>query len=769
MPNQILSLDQMLEEVLTSLYSRWFTLPRRSTLPALTELRLKLAAQLEALGPPVEVTVYEQAMIGFAQSASQLPEVIDSAGATLRVLAQTEPASVRPAWGGPLIGITNVAPERIAHLVGMLRAAEPTQYSIMHMQYAAEETPQAWSAVWDKVAPVLDRVPAGVRDEVLAIRGQLDAAVSATSNWAEQRVAYAAALAGMEEIPTVIRIAWPIFLQCKYKGVVSSMRGAVVQPPPPWPVFETMAAASPTSRGETLDVDFFANIQAPSQASLGKTIWLLVQLTIKAVDGSATTDKVPVQFTRPSPDAPPPPEIVEVRLVAPGFKEETTVWSRTIMVYPDRDSQPAVFLLTAQSTGLQHLTIDFYHKGRMISSFGADTTVVDGPVTESSRLRVEQIDMAPFAGDPPAPADLELRVVKAADQNSLGFMLNSLLPAVPFRNQAVGQKTLTEKDPQTFFANRLARLSQLAADGDAEAGVDRVTHEIAAMGEELFELLMPTELQKVYWEIIKPLREQGVIKTLLITSDEPWIPWELVKPYQWDDVSDSEKSDGFLVETFTLSRWLAGRGPAAALAVEQVTLIMPDLDLTFVQEEQKFFATLAAQRHLQVTGPLQRRLEVTDLFRSGGYQVLHFATHGAFNSANADQSQLSLKDGDLSPGDLAGSNLSGIRKAKPLVFLNACHSGRVALSLTGLGGWADKLFREAKVSAFVGTLWEVNDQLAAEFAKFFYSRLADGVPLGEAIKAARTHIQQLEPANPTWLAYALYGDPNAKVTIGHEN
>jgi hypothetical protein len=331
----------------------------------------------------------------------------------------------------------------------------------------------------------------------------------------------------------------------------------------------------------------------------------------------------------------------------------------------------------------------------------------------------------------------------------------------------VGQKILTEKDPQSFFIKRLERLSLLAADGDVDAGPERVLREIAAMGEGLFELLMPTELQQIYWDEIKPLREQGVIKTLLITSDEPWIPWELVKPYQWDDVTDTEKSDGFLAETLTLSRWLAGRGPGAGLAVEQVTLVMPDLDLAFVQEEKKFFDGLAVRRNIQVTGPLQRRLEVTDLFRSAGYQVLHFATHGSFNSADADQSQLSLQDGDLAPGDLVGSDLSGIRRARPLVFLNACHSGQVALGLTGLGGWADKLFREAKVSAFVGTLWEVNDELAAEFAKHFYDGLAGDLPLGAALKAARIHVQQLAPSNPTWLAYALYGDPNAQVAIGH--
>jgi hypothetical protein len=34
------------------------------------------------------------------------------------------------------------------------------------------------------------------------------------------------------------------------------------------------------------------------------------------------------------------------------------------------------------------------------------------------------------------------------------------------------------------------------------------------------------------------------------------------------------------------------------------------------------------------------------------------------------------------------------------------------------------------------------------------------------VQAARAHVRQLDPLNPTWLAYTLYGDPNAVVRIG---
>jgi hypothetical protein len=72
------------------------------------------------------------------------------------------------------------------------------------------------------------------------------------------------------------------------------------------------------------------------------------------------------------------------------------------------------------------------------------------------------------------------------------------------------------------------------------------------------------------------------------------------------------------------------------------------------------------------------------------------------------------------------------------------------------------------VSAFVGTLWEVNDLLAAEFAIAFYDRLFAGDTLGQAFYAARLHVRDRQPANPTWLAYVLYGDPNSMIAWGAE-
>jgi hypothetical protein len=163
---------------------------------------------------------------------------------------------------------------------------------------------------------------------------------------------------------------------------------------------------------------------------------------------------------------------------------------------------------------------------------------------------------------------------------------------------------------------------------------------------------------------------------------------------------------------------------------------------------------------------LRSTADVRQLAQAGGAQLLHVAAHGRFDPQNANLSPLSLQDGALTPFDLTGERAAGLRRERAIVFLNVCHTGRLAFSLTGLGGWAERFINDLNVSAFIGTLWEVNDLLAAEFAIAFYDRLLAGESLGQAFYAARLHIRDRQPGNPTWLAYVLYGDPNSFVLWG---
>src|SRR5262249_55150424 len=99
------------------------------------------------------------------------------------------------------------------------------------------------------------------------------------------------------------------------------------------------------------------------------------------------------------------------------------------------------------------------------------------------------------------------------------------------------------------------------------------------------------------------------------------------------------------------------------------------------------------------------------------------------------------------------------RQHAPLVFMNACRSGGLAVNYTHLTGWACAFVR-AGVGAFIGSLWEARDAPARVFAECFCGRLLDKKDLRETRKGSRRAHEQLGGGDRTWLASTLYGNRN---------
>lgn len=540
-----------------------------------------------------------------------------------------------------------------------------------------------------------------------------------------------------------------------------------IQPAPP------RVAREPAKLGAVVERVFHTDVRFPQQVRVGDEVPLIVRLTrppfAAAQRGGA-----------PGPDQLDRPDYVEVVVVATGFNEGTASWSRTVAVYGDREPQPAIFLLRAgREVGDQRVTVNFYHQARYLGSVAFTSKVVAqapaavaGVTAGNSRLA------ARFVGQPPPPADLELRIVRGGSDNLLSFMLHSTKAGVGYHWRPMGQVRLNAANPRAYLETIFAHLSRQEAkpveqllEGDASVDPEA----LAVIGRQLFHELFPAELQHEFWTRIRPRRRDsahpdGAIETLSIVSDEPWIPWEMVKPFLLDPESGAEQSDGFLCETFQVARWLAGRGPVEALQVQAAAVVAPGDDAVYSRREEAFFQALSA-RQVQVDDPLRSHAALRQLAQTDGVQLLHIAAHGRAASGRQDtsdagQSPWALEDGSLTPAALAGEQGAGLWKARPLVFLNICHTARLGFALTGLGEWVAPLIGDAGVGALVGTLWEVNDLLAAEFAVTFYERLLAGDTLGRAFHTARLHVRDRQPANATWLAYVLYADPNATVVWG---
>ena len=203
-------------------------------------------------------------------------------------------------------------------------------------------------------------------------------------------------------------------------------------------------------------------------------------------------------------------------------------------------------------------------------------------------------------------------------------------------------------------------------------------------------------------------------------------------------------------------------------ALTSALLIAPKSNLASVKKEKAYFTELSkAQQAIKVNDKtLERAAEVEDALANQTARLYHFACHGDFESDNPNNSRLLLLNSSLRPSDIIGPTQVGIEKGRPLVFLNACTSAGADVSLIGIGGWS-KRFVDAGVTAFIGSLWEVNDSLAADFAEAFYNQvIITKASLGQAFHEARRIIKEKDPGNPTWLAYVLYAHPNGIVTVG---
>lgn len=290
--------------------------------------------------------------------------------------------------------------------------------------------------------------------------------------------------------------------------------------------------------------------------------------------------------------------------------------------------------------------------------------------------------------------------------------------------------------PADFFRQHLKEV----ADGEA----------LRARGAYLAEQLLPPDLRKT----LSALRHRTGM--LQIVSDDPWIPWEILRI---ENSPESTEVDGpFLCEAFALTRWFHPIRQTIYLPLSRIAAVIPrDSKLPHAEQEWEDLHTLSGDGR-RVERIAARQSEIEKAFRKGEHDGWHFTGHGFFGNRGSDLSEIWLEgDEKLTPVHLGGE-AKRIGVKRPLVFLNACETGQAGLSLTDAGGWAPHFLR-AGAGAFIGSLWPIGDSQSREFARTFYSGFTSGLPLAEAVQAARQAIRSED--DPTWLAYTIFGHPAA--------
>jgi hypothetical protein len=317
----------------------------------------------------------------------------------------------------------------------------------------------------------------------------------------------------------------------------------------------------------------------------------------------------------------------------------------------------------------------------------------------------------------------------------------NLRPFGPFR---------LEVEPAKFFETFFQEIDELPLATKEEREI--AERKLAAKGAYLTEALMPPDMREALWAV------RDRITSVIVQSEEPWIPWELCRLMGKD--GDRVIEGPFLCEAFAMTRWLPGEGFKRPLRLTNLALIVPaDSGLPLATDERDFVLALAADGR-KVTAIDPTFAKVQDAFAAGVYDGWHFTGHGVARDTNPDKSSIILgAEQAFTPEDVSGQ-AANVGIPHPLVFINACQVGRGGMGLTGIGGWARR-FVQSGAGAFIGAYWSVYDTAAFDFAKEVYTRLLDDMPIGDAVREARAKVRA--GGDPTWLAYTVFADPLAKV------
>ena len=257
-------------------------------------------------------------------------------------------------------------------------------------------------------------------------------------------------------------------------------------------------------------------------------------------------------------------------------------------------------------------------------------------------------------------------------------------------------------------------------------------------------------------------------------SDDPYIPWELVWPYNERSNDGNWKEDEFpWCISMKMTRWLNHNEltPPTRLKLNQLACIAPgDSKLTYAQRERDYLSQLCKQKNIKDTTPDKfGRSEICDLLEKGEYNWFHIAAHGEFNSdMPEDASAVYLEeDEELTIYDMISPDIEGhIWSARPAFFFNACDSGRQAWGMAGLGGWPNHLI-SGGASLLIAPLWQVDDEAALDFAQKFYQELLNGKTVAEAVQLSRIAVfdrYYQTRGDATWFTYSVYAHPNARIS-----
>ena len=397
-----------------------------------------------------------------------------------------------------------------------------------------------------------------------------------------------------------------------------------------------------------------------------------------------------------------------------------------------------------------HFTYNHRPSGRVQRAVDVKGAPAQAPEEEAPPVAHDEVAVDGRA----LPADITVDVVRTPDNDGRRFL-------VTVRTTLVDDFVMTKPDPWNFEDETdvmvAGMMSQFSLDS---ASPDDRKASLEGAGILLWEEAAPQAFKDLFWRLIE---DENPPRTIYIASEEPHIPWELMRPHRERADGSIEQRDALGVE-FIIGRFVGPghRSPKQNDVIDASYIVagtkyIRQKRLKTAADEAKW----VADRFDGTIVTPASRAGLDKLLEERAVGLLHFVAHG---KSDPKAPQLLVLDDDAIFNSMQVRAMKGLTAAcqtkAPLVFLNACEVGRPAPSLVGAGGFASE-FIKAGARGVVAPLWSVKDSLAHEVAVDFYQAALDKPqrPFADILREIRAKSYAEGGGEDTYAAYCFYGDP----------
>ncbi len=415
----------------------------------------------------------------------------------------------------------------------------------------------------------------------------------------------------------------------------------------------------------------------------------------------------------------------------------------------DGDSEEIVFKLYPAERGNQLVEIEFFYENSRVGHVLVKTYVgywPDQKSTESIALLRDPAKSLQSTRPDQFLRKLVLHVTWLSRVGELRYKLPALYPSDEWVQSAPDLKSQIEDSLRELNAFLTEAVSSVPLTKQFWASI---CLNLQAKGAFLFDTLIPPRVGEL-------LASWPADSILAISTNEQWIPWELMFDGQ-----------GFWGRKYILTRYprpsdhtkwpeeSAEHGDSRVIQ-KVVNVIGGGLQEDDSTRALRLFDSVAARVEIKnlrerAVAELSSAVATTD--------VLHCTCHGLLNPQLLRVAKDSSRVQNLAPETIRVLPL----QVGSLVFANACSSAAAALLFGTFNsfGWE---FYVKGAEVFIGTLGAVPTKYAIEFAETIYAHLFNtnqSVSVGQALMLARQEAEKKQ--NIFWLLYCVYGDPDYSV------